>query len=90
MFPGPADRVRGGLPALTVLAGLVFVGLLLGLMWLAHKLGHMEGERWEQYFRTISTAGLLARMALVMAASPGTGGRPQRPPVRPYGLRGGR
>ena len=57
--------------ALTVLAGLVFVGLLLGLMWLAHKLGHMEGERWEQYFRTISTAGLLARMALVMAAALG-------------------
>ena len=56
---------------LTVLAGLVFVGLLLGLMWLSHKLGHMEGERWEQYFRTISTAGLLARMALVMAAALG-------------------
>lgn len=58
--------------ALVMLAGLVFVGLLLGLMWLAHKLGHMEGERWEQYFRTISTAGLLARMVLVMAAALGT------------------
>ena len=55
--------------ALTVLAGLVFVGLLLGIMWLAHKLAHMEGERWEHYFRSVSTAGLLARMGLVMAAA---------------------
>lgn len=57
--------------ALTMLAGLVFVGLLLGLMWLAHKIGHMDGARWETYFRAISTAGLLARMGAVMAAAMG-------------------
>ena len=50
-------------------AGLVFVALLLGIFWLAHKIGHMEGERWEQYFRSVSTAGLLLRMGAVMAAA---------------------
>ena len=56
---------------LTWLTALVFVGLLLGIFWLAHKLGHMEGERWETYFRSISTAGLLARTGAVMAAALG-------------------
>lgn len=51
---------------LTAVAGLVFAGLLLGIFWLAHKVGHMEGERWEQYFRSVSTAGLLLRMGTVM------------------------
>ena len=55
--------------ALVMLAGLVFVGLLLGIFWLAHRIGHMEGERWERYFRSTPTAGLLARMGLVMAAA---------------------
>ena len=54
---------------LAVIAGLLWAGLLLGIFWLAHKLGHMEGERWEQYFRSVSTAGLLARMGAVMAAA---------------------
>ena len=54
---------------LTAAAGLVFVALLLGIFWLAHKAGHMEGERWERYFRSVSTAGLLARMGAVMAAA---------------------
>lgn len=55
--------------ALTMLAGLVFVGLLLGLVWLAHKIGHMEGERWERYFQSVSTAGLMLRMGAVMTAA---------------------
>ena len=38
---------------LTVAAGLLFVALLLGIFWLAHKLGHIEGERWEQYLSLI-------------------------------------
>ena len=54
---------------LTVAAGLLFVALLLGIFWLAHKLGHIEGERWEQYFQSVSTAGLLLRMGAVMAAA---------------------
>ena len=54
---------------LTAAAGLVFVALLLGIFWLAHKVGHMEGERWERYFRSVSTAGLLLRMGAVMAAA---------------------
>lgn len=48
-------------------AGLVFVALLLGSFWLAHKIKHMEGEQWEQYFRSIPTTGLLLRMGTVMA-----------------------
>lgn len=54
---------------LTMLAGLVFVALLLGIFYLAHKLGRMEGERWERYFQSISSAGLLLRMGAVMAAA---------------------
>ena len=56
---------------LVKIAGLLWAGLLLGIFWLAHKLGHMEGERWEQYFRSVSTAGLLLRMGAVMAAALG-------------------
>lgn len=51
------------------LAGLVFVALLLGLFWLAHRIKHMEGEQWERYFHSVSSAGLLLRMGAVMAAA---------------------
>ena len=54
---------------LTAAAGLLGVGLLLGIFWLAHRAGHMEGDRWEQYFQSVSTAGLLLRMGAVMAAA---------------------
>ena len=54
---------------LTAAAGLLGVGLLLGIFWLAHRIGHMEGARWEQYFQSVSTAGLLLRMGAVMAAA---------------------
>ena len=47
----------------------LFVALLLGIFWLAHKLGHIEGERWEQYFQSVSTAGLLLRVGAVMAVA---------------------
>lgn len=50
-------------------AGLMFAALLLGIFWLVHKTRHMEGEQWEQYFRSISTTGLLLRMGAVMAAA---------------------
>ena len=50
-------------------SGLLFVALLLGIFWLAHKLGHIEGERWEQYFQSVSTAGLLLRVGAVMAVA---------------------
>ena len=50
-------------------AGLMFAALLLGSFWLAHKTRHMEGEQWEQYFRSIPTTGLLLRMGAVMAAA---------------------
>ena len=55
--------------ALTALAGLVFAALLLGIFYLAHKIGHMEGEQWDRCFQTISSAGLLLRMGAVMAAA---------------------
>ena len=52
-----------------MIAGLLWAGLLLGIFWLAHRIGHMEGDRWEQYFQSVSTAGLLLRMGAVMAAA---------------------
>lgn len=55
--------------ALTAAAGLVFVALLLGIFWLAHRIKHMEGEQWERYFHSVSSAGLLLRMGAVMAAA---------------------
>lgn len=55
--------------ALTAAAGLVFVALLLGIFWLAHRIKHMEGEQWERYFHSVSSAGLLLRMGVVMAAA---------------------
>ena len=64
---------------LTVAAGLLFVALLLGIFWLAHKLGHIEGERWEQYFQSGGCCD---------GGGPGSGGGPQRSPVRPVGLSG--
>ena len=51
---------------LTAAAGLLGVGLLLGIFWLAHRAGHMEGEQWERYFRSISTAGLLLRGGAIL------------------------
>ena len=54
---------------LTMAAGLLWAGMLLGIFYLAHKVGHMEGDRWEQYFRSVSTAGLLLRMGAVMAVA---------------------
>ncbi len=54
---------------LVKIAGLLWAGLLLGIFWLAHRIGHMEGDRWEQYFQSVSTAGLLLRMGAVMAAA---------------------
>ena len=54
---------------LVMIAGLLWAGLLLGIFWLAHRIGHMKGDRWEQYFQSVSTAGLLLRMGAVMAAA---------------------
>lgn len=46
---------------LSSLTGLVFVGLLLAVFWISGRLGRMDGERWETYFQSVSTAGLLLR-----------------------------
>lgn len=39
--------------ALKKLAVLLAVPLLLGAVWLKFKVHHMDGDKWEQYFRTM-------------------------------------
>lgn len=72
---------------LTVAAGLLFVALLLGIFWLAHKLGHIEGALGAVFpvrlHRRTSAAG-----GCCDGGGPGSGGGPQRSPVRPVGLSG--
>lgn len=46
---------------LRALAGLLFVGVLLAMFWIAHRVGHLDGEQWEAYFQSVSTVGLLLR-----------------------------
>ena len=38
---------------LGALATLLSVPLMLGGFWLKFKVHHMDGEKWEQYFRTM-------------------------------------
>lgn len=66
----------------------LFVALLLGIFWLAHKLGHIEGERWEQYFQSRVHRRTSAAGGCCDGGGPGSGGGPQRSPVRPVGLSG--
>ena len=43
-------------------AGLVFLALFLSAMFLKGRIGRMNGERWERWFRSVSTLGLLVRL----------------------------
>ena len=56
---------------LVMIAGLLWAGLLLGIFWLAHRIGHMEGDRWEQYFQ--SGGGGHQRSAVRPAGLPAAG-----------------
>ena len=49
------------------LAGLVFLALFLSAMFLKGRIGRMNGERWERWFRSVSTLGLLVRLGVLMA-----------------------
>jgi hypothetical protein len=55
-------------------AGLLFVGLLLAVFWVVHRVRHLEGEQWEAYFQSVSTVGLLLRGGSVMLAALGLTG----------------
>lgn len=44
---------------LTALAGLLFVLAVLAAFWLKGKLHRMDGDRWEDYFQSVSTLRLL-------------------------------
>ena len=44
---------------LTALAGLLFVLMVLSAFWLKAKLHRMDGDRWEDYFQSVSTLRLL-------------------------------
>ncbi len=49
------------------LAGLVFLALFLALLFIKGRMGRMNGDKWENYFQSISTLGLLVRLGLLMA-----------------------
>lgn len=51
---------------LSSFAGGLFVGLLLAVFWLSSRMGRMDGERWETYFQSVSTAGLLMRGGAIL------------------------
>ena len=51
---------------LRALAGLLFVGVLLAMFWIAHRVGHLDGEQWEAYFQSVSTVGLLLRGGCIL------------------------
>ena len=46
---------------LTALAGLLFVLMVLSAFWLKAKLHRMDGDRWEDYFQSVSTLQQLLR-----------------------------
>lgn len=52
---------------LIALAGLVFVVLFLAVLFVKGRLGRMDGDKWEGYFQSISTLGLLVRLGGLMA-----------------------
>ena len=58
---------------LTCAGAAALLGLYFHRAWSAGmsltRLGHIEGERWEQYFQSVSTAGLLLRVGAVMAVA---------------------
>ncbi len=70
---------------LVMIAGLLWAGLLLGIFWLAHRIGHMEGDRWDVFPVRLHrrTAAADGRRD---GGGPGGGGGHQRPAVRPAGL----
>ena len=49
-------------------AGVV-LALILHMLIVKRKQGRMDGDRWERYFQSISTLGLLARLGGLMAAA---------------------
>ena len=49
------------------LAGLVFLALFLAFVFLKGKVGRMDGDKWENYFQSIPTLGLLMRLGALMA-----------------------
>lgn len=51
---------------LSSLTGLVFAGLLLVVFWISGRMGRMDGDRWEAYFQSVSTAGLLLRGGVIL------------------------
>ena len=42
------------------LAALLAIGLFLLAVWMKSKISHMDGEKWDQYFRTLSNRGYTA------------------------------
>ena len=52
---------------LMALAGLVFVALMLSTAFLKQRLGRMDGDKWEDFFSSASTLGLLGWISGLMA-----------------------
>ena len=49
--------------ALEKLAVLLAVPLLLGAVWLKYKVHHMDGDKWDRYFRTMPNGKYAALIA---------------------------
>lgn len=56
---------------LSALSALVFVGLVLGSVWLVDKVGRMDGDKWDAWFNASSTVELLAWVVVLMVLSLG-------------------
>lgn len=49
------------------LAGLVFLALFLAFVFVKGRVGRMDGDKWERYFQSIPTLGLLVRLGALMS-----------------------
>ena len=49
------------------LAGLVFLALFLAFLFVKGKWSRMNGDKWERYFQSIPTLGLLVRLGGLMS-----------------------
>lgn len=61
------------------LAALLAIGLFLLAVWMKSKISHMDGEKWDQYFRTLSNRGYTAVFFVFYTGppfGPGLGGIP--------------
>ena len=47
------------------IASILFIGMLLMTFWVKYKRSHMNEEKWDVYFKTMSNAGYVIRFSLI-------------------------